>query len=67
MKSGSKRGEKMFIYSENSDLKTKFDLHCNLKTAIYCSETGDLASLDCRSIEKGYYYGNNVPSACKGH
>ncbi len=54
------------IYSNNKELKTKFLMHSNLKAVIYCKETGKIASLTCKSIDKGYF-GKNMPGTCSGH
>ncbi len=59
---------KQYMETVQADLEPKkFPVAEDVRTAAFCTETGELAGATCPSRETGYYTADNMPAQCPVH
>lgn len=52
------------LYADQPNANRNFITHKNLQHLVYCAKSGMLFSMNCNTIEEGYYGETNTPDVC---
>lgn len=52
------------LYKNQPNANRNFITHKNLQHLVYCADSGMLMSINCSTIEEGYYSETNTPGVC---